>query len=217
MVADGADLRGVLADDDVSAVAAFPDREVIADEDDAFLDVVQELAVALLMVLFDGSDHAEFRGDLLEAFFIGDLGEAIVHVGPFVVLAFGRGEEVARGILDFAAFEVFEPELGVLLLVVGGLLEDRGDLLKAFFFGLGGEVGVFVARLGFAGEGFHQALFGFGSFEFHDSVFSPFRVCANYRKFRKQRQGEHIAMVFDSFQRMKKKKRALHNIALALR
>ena len=39
MLADGADLRGEFADDDMSAVAAFPDREVLADEDNAAFDL----------------------------------------------------------------------------------------------------------------------------------------------------------------------------------
>ena len=45
-----------------------------------------------------------------------------------------------------------KPDLGVLLLVAGGLLEELGDLDIALLAGCGGVVGVLVAGLGFAGE-----------------------------------------------------------------
>ena len=59
--------------------------------------------------------------------------------------------------------ELLEPELRVLLFVFGGLEEDRRDLLIAFLFGGGGEIGVFVSRLGFAREGLSKILFGLGA------------------------------------------------------
>ena len=167
MLADGAELGGVFADDDVPAVAAFPDGDVVADEDDAGFDFLEELLVTGFVMLFDLADHAEFGGDFLEAFFFGDRGEGRIHIGVFVVLAFGGRLEVLDGGGDIAIMEILEPELGVLFLVLGGFEEDGGDLLVAFFLGLGSEIGVFVAGLRLPGECCQQALLGLGSFEFH--------------------------------------------------
>ena len=75
MVANRADLRSVFANDDVSAVAAFPNREVITDEYDSAFDGIEQFAISLLVMLLDFSDHPEFGGDFLEAFFFGDFGE----------------------------------------------------------------------------------------------------------------------------------------------
>ena len=147
MVADWADFRGIFADDDMSAVAAFPDREVIADEDNAAFDFLDQSAITLFVMLLDRADHTEFRGDLEEAFALGDLGEMLIHIGPFVVLAIGGIEKILDGGWDSTAMEIFEPELGVLFLVLGGFHEDGSDLLVAFFLRFGGVIGVFVAGL----------------------------------------------------------------------
>ena len=164
MEADRADLRRVFADDDMAAVAAFPNREIIADEDDAFFDVVQELAITFFVVLLDRADHPEFGGNFAEAFFRCDLGEFLIHIGPFVVFAIRGVFEVDFGGRDFAIMEVFEPELGVLFLVQRGLEEDLGDLLIAFLLRFGRIVLVFGVGLAFSGESGLQALLGFAAF-----------------------------------------------------
>ena len=94
MLADGAKLRGVFPDDDMPAVAAFPDREVVADEHDAAFDFLKKRAITFFVMLFDLSDEAELRGDFFEAFLLGDFGEARIHIGPFVVFAIGSGFEI---------------------------------------------------------------------------------------------------------------------------
>ena len=168
MEAAGANLRGLLADDHVTAVAADPDAVSVAREDHAVLDVLGELAIALLVVLLDGADHAELGSNFLEAFFVGFLGHAVVHVGPFEVLAGSSLFEVGDGVVQLASVKIFEPELGMFFFVPCRFQEDRRDLLVTLFLCLGGEVGVLVAGLGFACEGFHQVLFGLCSFKvFH--------------------------------------------------
>ena len=92
------------------------------------------------MFFLNGADHAEFAGDLLEAFFFGFLGEGLIHIGPFVVFAISGGFEVGDGVFDFAAFEVFKPEFGVFFFVIGGLEEDGCNLLVALLLGLRGLV-----------------------------------------------------------------------------
>ena len=161
MGADGADLGRLRADHDVPAVAALPDLDLALGEDRLRLHVFQQRAVALLVVLLDGGHTAELRGQLREALGLGGDGEALVHVGPLVVLAVSGGGEVFGGAAD--PVQLLEPELGVLLLVLGGLEEERRDLLEALLLGLGGEIGVFVPGLGLAREGGLQVLLGLGS------------------------------------------------------
>ena len=160
MVAHRADLGGLLADVDVTAVAALPDHVALAAEHQAAFDVAEQLAVALLVFLFDGRDALELPGDVLKALRPGLLGELPVHVGPLEVLAVGGIVQVGRGGGHLAAVEQLEPHFGVLLLVLRGLLEDRGDLHIAVLLGLGSIVIVLVAGLGFAREGRHQVGLG---------------------------------------------------------
>ena len=170
MLADGADFRRGGGDVDMAAVAAFPAVFAGADPDFSGFDVGEELAVAFLVALLDGGDALELGGDVVEAFCARLFGEALVHVGPFLAFAVCGGLQVFDGGADSA--EVLEPELGVFLFIVGGLEEERGDLLEAFLLGLAGEVGVFVACLGFACERESEVFFGLAAFQFHDE--NPF-------------------------------------------
>ena len=150
MVAGGADLGSLCADDDVPAVAALPDLDFALRENLGRLDIVQQCAVALLMVLLNGGDEAELLRELMEALFIGSLGKAVVHIRPLVVLALGGGDQILGGIAD--AGKLLEPELGVLLFILGGLEEERGYLLIALLLRDACEIGVFIACLRFAGK-----------------------------------------------------------------
>ena len=82
------------------------------------------------------------------------------------MLALGGGDQVLSGGADAA--QSLEPELGVLLLVAGGLLEDGRDLLIALFAGLAGEVGVLVAGLGLPRERFPEIGFRLADLELHN-------------------------------------------------
>ena len=84
-----------------------------------------------------------------------------VHIRPLVVLTLSGGEKVFCGVAN--AVQFFEPQLGVLLLIISGFEEQCRDLLKAFLLGLGCKIGVFVARLGLAGKCGHQIFFGLSS------------------------------------------------------
>ena len=141
---------------------------------------MQQGTVALLVVLLDGSHQTEPLGQLVEAFLVGGLGEAVVHIRPFVVFALSGGAEVFGGVADTVQF--LEPELGVFLFVFGGFQEQRRNLLVALLLGLGGEVGVLVAGLGLAGKGSHQVFFGLGScvFRFFHGQFPFWFSCFHY-------------------------------------
>ena len=157
MVAGRADLRRLLTDHDMTAVAALPHLDLVLGKDLRRLHIVQQGTVALLMVLFNGGYQAETLGQLMETFLVGGFGKAVVHIRPLVVLALSGGEKVFGGVTN--AVQLFEPELRVLLFVLGGLEEQRRDLLVAFLFRFGRKIGLLVARLGFTGKGSHQVFF----------------------------------------------------------
>ena len=174
MVAGGADLGSLCADDDVPTVAALPDLDFALRENLGRLDIVQQCAVALLMVLLNGGDEAELLRELMEALFIGSLGKAVIHIRPLVVLALGGGDQILGGIAD--AGKLLEPELGVLLFILGGLEEERGYLLIALLLRDACEIGVFIACLRLAGKCGLKVLLGlsssvFGSL-FHSDLLS---------------------------------------------
>src|SRR3712207_724795 len=140
MVASGAYLGGLLADNNVSAVAAFPDTIVVAAENNAILDVLQQLQVALLVVLLDSGYQLKLGCNLGETFLTGFLGHVGVHVGPLIVLACGGVLEVIHGVTNLATVQVFEPKFGVFFLIEGCFLEESGYLLVAIFLRFGSVV-----------------------------------------------------------------------------
>ncbi len=95
-----ANFRSFLAEVDVSAVAADPGLFALAVEDFAFLDVLAQSFVALLVLLLDGGYAFEEVGNVVEAFFSGLFGEGGVHVGPLIVFAGSRVLEVVYSLAD---------------------------------------------------------------------------------------------------------------------
>ena len=152
MLADRANLGSLGANDQVAAVTALPHSNAALLKDGHGLHVAQQLAVALLVGLLNGSNATELLGQLMEAFLVGLTGHAVVHIGPLGVLALGGVEQVLGGIAQLA--QSLEPQLGVFLLVLSGVQEQRGDLLVAGLLGDGGEVGVLVPGLTLTGKGF---------------------------------------------------------------
>ena len=184
VVAHWAYLWSVLAYHDVSAVAALPDALIVAREHDAALKVANELLVTLLVVLLDFTNHAELRGNLIEALFLCLFCHACVHVCPLEVLASCSGLKVALGVLYVTALKILEPELCVLLLVGSCLLEDGSYLLIAFLAGFACEISVFITSLALTCESLLQILLGLCSFKILHNVLvlmcfciSPFYVC----------------------------------------
>ena len=116
MCADGAGLRRIGADDDMTAVAAFPDLDLALFKDRCRFDILQQRAVTLLVMTLDCRDHAELLCENLEAFFLRFLCKGFVHIGPFVVFALSRVEQVLCGIAD--AGKLLEPHLCVFLFVL---------------------------------------------------------------------------------------------------
>ena len=169
MIAGGTDLGGLCADSDVAAVAAFPDLDFALFEHLRCLQIVQQCAVALFVVLFDLRDEAEALCQLREALFLGSLGKVLIHIRPFVVFACGGSGQIGLRVAD--AGQLLEPELCVLLLVLRCFQKQRRHLLVALFFRDGREEGVLVPCLRFARKGRAQICFGFRACVFaHDPV-----------------------------------------------
>ena len=158
MVAYRADGRGGLADDHMTAVAAFPNGVPIPGKHQAALHHSQQGAVPLLMELLDGTDHLEFLRDLLKSLFPGFPGHTRVHIGPFKVLSVRSGSQIIRSAGYRAAVQILEPDLGMFLLVRRSLLEDRRDGFITVLPGLGSKVGILIPRLALSGKSFLQPI-----------------------------------------------------------
>ena len=145
----------------MTAVAALPDLDLGPLEDFCSLDILQERAVTLFVTLLDGGNHSELDCELSEAFLFCCLGEAFVHVGPFVVLTRSCIGEILRCVIDSVQF--LEPKLCVFFLVLCCLKEQSCDLLEAFLLCAGSEIGVLVTGLRLTGKSRFQILFCLGS------------------------------------------------------
>src|SRR3712207_1198595 len=118
MCAYRAHLRCLLAHYHMATVAADPDSVAVAREYEGILDVLEQLAIALLVALLDGSHAAHLECDLCEAFLLSLTSHALVHVCPLIVLALGSSSEVLFRRTNLATFlQILEPELSVLSLV----------------------------------------------------------------------------------------------------
>ena len=119
MIAGRANLRCLGADNDMSAVSAFPDFDFALRENLLRLYIVQQRAVSFLVVLFDFTDQTEFCRQLREALRLSGLGNCILHICPLVVFALCCRCKILCGVTD--ACKLFEPHLCMLLFVVSRL------------------------------------------------------------------------------------------------
>ena len=168
MGADGAELGGLLSHHDMAAIAALPDHIAIAGEDQAFFAIGQQLAIAFFMFLFNLGHAGKEERNMIKALFLGFLGEAGIHIGPFVVFAFRGRLQIFFGGAD--TIQQLEPDLSMLFFIIGGFFKDIGNLDVAILARLGGKIGILVAGFAFAGKCSAEILFGLASLEFHDSI-----------------------------------------------
>ena len=94
MVANRADLGCGNADDNVSAVAAFPDGYAGFFKHRFRFHIFQKCAVSFLVRLFNSGNSTELCGKSVKAFFLRLAGHSFVHVGPLCVLTFSGMEQV---------------------------------------------------------------------------------------------------------------------------
>ena len=129
------------------------------------------------MALFNRTDRLEEESNLVEALFLGDLGKTGIHIGPLVVLTLGSIEQVGVGI-GHAVVQQLEPDLGVLLFVIGSFLKKIADLDVAFLLGLGGIILILGVGLALTGECGHQIGLGLGPLQTFAHVKNSFQFCA---------------------------------------
>ena len=88
MITGRTNIRGLSADDDMTAVTAFPNFDLALFKYPSGFDIFEQCAVSFFMVLFNFGDQSELCGKLREALRLGGLGKAFIHIRPLVVLAF---------------------------------------------------------------------------------------------------------------------------------
>ncbi len=163
MSAYGANIGSLYAQYHVAAVTAFPKGYAALLENFLGFNIVEKLAIALLVGLLNSCNAAELSCQLQEAFLFGIGCHAVIHVGPLIVFALGCVEEVLCGVAQLT--QSLEPKLCVLFLVFSGLQEDLCDLLEAGLLCDGCEIGIFIAGHGFACECFPKILLGLAACE----------------------------------------------------
>ena len=164
VVANGALVGCRLADNNMSAVGALPDTVAVTRENDLILDVLQEFAIALLVVLLDSTDLLELLGNLVKALSTCLGSHAGVHIGPLSIFAGSSIGKVGSGVADLATVEIFVPEFGVLFFVGSRLFEDLANLYITVFLCLRSEESVLVASHRLASKRLKEVLLSLCSF-----------------------------------------------------
>ena len=177
MVANGALLGSVCAENEVSAVAAFPHNDSALFEYSLGLYVGKKRTVSFLVSLLNSCNASELSCELVEALCLCVLCELIVHIGPFVVFTLCCVEKVFSSVAKLS--ESLEPKLCVLLLVISGLEEYSRDLLVSCFLCYGSKVGIFISCLRLACKSGPKILLGLGSGIGVLSLYFFKFVCAN--------------------------------------
>ena len=126
VIAGGADFGGLGAHHDVAAVAALPHFYFALGKHFCHFNVVQQGAVALFVMLFNGSHQAEPGSQFGEALFLSRLGKAVIHIGPFVIFARGGGFQVVGGIAD--AVQLLEPQLGMFFFRLSAVFKNSAAI-----------------------------------------------------------------------------------------
>ncbi len=79
----------------------------------------------------------------MEALFVGILGKAVIHVGPFIVLSFSGMKQIDCRVGAHSA-QCLAPQFRMLFLIGCRVLEYRRYLLETVLAGHRCEIGVFV-------------------------------------------------------------------------
>ena len=137
MFAYRANFRCFLADNDMSAVGAFPYHILITRENYPIFYILEKLSVTLLVNFLDGTYFLEQESDISKAFLLGCLGETGIHVGPLVVLTGCSICSISHGVRNFPAMKEFEPYLRMFLLVLCCVFEESSNLYEAILDSLG--------------------------------------------------------------------------------
>ena len=146
MIANGADIRRLSSNYDMTAVTALPNLDLALGKYFLHLNILEERTVSLFVMLLDLTDCTELSCEFRESFSLSCLGEILIHVCPLIVLTVSSSLEVICSRTD--AVQLLEPHLCMLFLIVSSLKEDSSDLLISFLLCLRSEICILVASLG---------------------------------------------------------------------
>ncbi len=167
-----ANLWSSLAGAYIATVGALPDDGLACLEYLLLLNIGQENLVTLLMLLLNGTNSLKELGNLLKAFLTGNLGKLRVHGGPLVVLSLSSSLQVLLS-SAYAIMDELVPDLGMLLLILGSLLEDVLNLHIAVLLGLGCKILILGMSLGLTSKCSHEVFQSLSTLQIHKK-FLPF-------------------------------------------
>ena len=153
----------------MSAVSTLPYHITLAREYYCILDVLQQLAIALLMVLLDSPHLFKFLGNLVKAFFTSLLSHASIHISPFEVLTVSRIRQIRFSVTHATAIQILIPHLSMLFLVSCRLLENRCYLHVTILLSLRSKVSVFITSHTLTSKSLLEVLLGLCSLQFFHS------------------------------------------------
>ena len=116
MRTNGTNLRRFRTNNNVSAVPALPNLNFALLKYLLHLYIIQKRAIPLLVVLLNSAHCPELSRKLRESFRFRSLGEILIHLCPFVILAFSRRKQIVRRSPN--TVQLLEPNLRVLLLII---------------------------------------------------------------------------------------------------
>ena len=154
----------------MSAITTYPYAVIIARKDNPLLYICEQSAVTLFVVAFYSPNHAEFGSDGGKSFLLSLLRHTVIHICPLIVLPLCGLMQISHSVRNITAIKQFVPKFGMLLLVLGSFLKNRGYLFETILPGLGGKVCVFITGLGFTGKSLQKILLSFCSFKFFHIV-----------------------------------------------
>jgi hypothetical protein len=146
---------------DITTVSALPPNYLVLFKDLSFLQILEQGEVSLLVLFLNFGHFFEEIGNLSEAFVTGYFLKLRIHLGPFVVLAFGGCLQILLSISD--SLKEIELPFSVFSLVLGCLQEYPGNLFETLILSYFGKVGILVACLRFADKGSKKIMFGSAS------------------------------------------------------
>jgi hypothetical protein len=152
MFTNRAELRALLPNHDMTAIRALPDLVPFPGEDHAPLNIGEEFAIALFMLLLNGADQRKEGGDVGKTLFLCFLSKGSIHRGPLIVFPCGRVLEIAQGIRYGIPMQQLEPYFGVFLFLFSGFSKEGPYLIIALLLCLGCVIGICIPGLGFSGK-----------------------------------------------------------------
>jgi hypothetical protein len=111
--------RRLFSNNDVSAIPALPNLDSASFEYFLSLYIMQQCAVALLMMLLYLPYHAELCRQFRKTFLFRSIRKSCVHVSPLIIFAVSGSAQVFCRRTD--PLQLFKPHLCMLFLVIRSL------------------------------------------------------------------------------------------------